>query len=1011
MRCKFAKTQTMSWESEICALIGCSPVRRVLLAIVMLLYITSIASPLSYALEPATLPPVDSILALANTAVREPSRSRAFTVLDITEYRYSDSLHATRSVHRAIQLLDSRGIGALGDSRLTFSRSSERLIRISARTILPSGEAIPVAQSEFRIKEVPVMSSSVSLVQWIYPRLETGAIVEYRAEFELTLDYAYDLSHRLAADDTDPIRHRVIAISCPAKWPIEHWASDRLRFSKSTAGGMDTYRWIGDSLPGSRYVPAEPEWVTVFYARKWADVTEQFWSVYEPHVRSDSIIRQVGTVWAPTPISREAQISTLFDTVSTVVRYEMTPLRGSPQEPRPPKTVLETRYGDCKDKATLLVALLRSKGIDAYPALVSARDTSRFELAWPDAEQFEHMIVYTPENGGQFMDPTCDFCSWKELPKPYQGKPALILGLDGMDSIVFTPVSPDSAGSEQTTVRVDASSFPVTIDIQIRVVGDRALKSRRATETTDPEGTRVLVGARTYHGLWKGSRLVDHELKIGTGVPRSVEYIARYENDSLFAQKREKQIIGHLSDLVFPPKETFGEGGLLSGFASAFGDERSVDMLVIPGPEWQSMESRISWTIDTTWFSAQSDVHVWDDSSLVSTRFRAKVFQETKSGFDSLSQCLRMLRNRAWHQSGGYRRLPDPARMAKLQAAMAESPDDPTFPLAMVEMYLGDDYGGPGCTGEANREKVRELLGHVRRIRPEDEDLLIQLVHLLLDDERPADADSIVREYLSEHSTSVELDWTRVSIAIDLCEYQQAADLLKKSGDASPMDHATRADVLAELGDRQGAESELELLEMLGADEKFILRSRIGNLIALNDFKAASALLAELPDADSAYQDSVEVAIAQKRGDHATVAAMLAEMLRYDPDNARLNNDYAWEQARTTSQLDRALESAQKAVLLESCLPNMRNTLGYVLLKLGRTDEAREEFMLAMKSQKAESRTVNYYCLGECDRLQGDLSSASRYYRLARDGKGNPEFSQLAVEALSSIGETGQKDK
>jgi tetratricopeptide (TPR) repeat protein len=243
---------------------------------------------------------------------------------------------------------------------------------------------------------------------------------------------------------------------------------------------------------------------------------------------------------------------------------------------------------------------------------------------------------------------------------------------------------------------------------------------------------------------------------------------------------------------------------------------------------------------------------------------------------------------------------------------------------------------------------------------------------------------------------------------MDLCEFRLAADLLKQSDDGSPMSHAMRADMLAELGDRQGAESELDLLAMLGADQEFIRRSRLGNLIGLNDFEAAEKMLAELPEESGAYRDSVRVAIAQRRGDHAAVATMLSDMLKDNPDDAQLNNDYAWEQACTNSQLQRALAAAQKAVLLENCLPSYHNTLGFVLLKLNRIDEARREFMLALKSQKAESRTINHFCLGECDRLQGNLSSAAQYYRLARDGKGSPEFSQLAVMALSSIGETGQ---
>jgi transglutaminase-like putative cysteine protease len=41
-------------------------------------------------------------------------------------------------------------------------------------------------------------------------------------------------------------------------------------------------------------------------------------------------------------------------------------------QPRTPASVLETQYGDCKDKATLFVALARRMGVNAFPVLLSS---------------------------------------------------------------------------------------------------------------------------------------------------------------------------------------------------------------------------------------------------------------------------------------------------------------------------------------------------------------------------------------------------------------------------------------------------------------------------------------------------------------------------------------------------------------------------------------------------------------------------------------------------------------
>lgn len=61
--------------------------------------------------------------------------------------------------------------------------------------------------------------------------------------------------------------------------------------------------------------------------------------------------------------------------------------------PRPATEVLRTNYGDCKDKATLLCAMLAATGITAYPVLVSAGEANRVKTEWPAPVQFNHCII------------------------------------------------------------------------------------------------------------------------------------------------------------------------------------------------------------------------------------------------------------------------------------------------------------------------------------------------------------------------------------------------------------------------------------------------------------------------------------------------------------------------------------------------------------------------------------------------------------------------------------------
>lgn len=63
--------------------------------------------------------------------------------------------------------------------------------------------------------------------------------------------------------------------------------------------------------------------------------------------------------------------------------------------PHPPGEVLKSGLGDCKDKTTLLISLLRAAGEPAYPVLVNAVNRAAMIPDWPDLV-FNHVITAIP---------------------------------------------------------------------------------------------------------------------------------------------------------------------------------------------------------------------------------------------------------------------------------------------------------------------------------------------------------------------------------------------------------------------------------------------------------------------------------------------------------------------------------------------------------------------------------------------------------------------------------------
>jgi tetratricopeptide (TPR) repeat protein len=100
--------------------------------------------------------------------------------------------------------------------------------------------------------------------------------------------------------------------------------------------------------------------------------------------------------------------------------------------------VLANQYGDCKDKHTLLAALLGAAGIKAYPALISTSREPDSDV--PSPQQFNHMITALP-HGSDFLwlDATGEVAPFQYLLSPLRDKHALVIWDDKPASLMLTP--------------------------------------------------------------------------------------------------------------------------------------------------------------------------------------------------------------------------------------------------------------------------------------------------------------------------------------------------------------------------------------------------------------------------------------------------------------------------------------------------------------------------------------------------------------------------------------------
>jgi tetratricopeptide (TPR) repeat protein len=106
---------------------------------------------------------------------------------------------------------------------------------------------------------------------------------------------------------------------------------------------------------------------------------------------------------------------------------------------------MKRHYGDCKDKATLLVSMLRAAKIPAYLALLNAGEGQDVDPLLPGMRLFDHAIVFVPAGDGPddtdlWIDATAEFAQVGDIPPPDRGRHALIIR-EGTLQLTTTPLA------------------------------------------------------------------------------------------------------------------------------------------------------------------------------------------------------------------------------------------------------------------------------------------------------------------------------------------------------------------------------------------------------------------------------------------------------------------------------------------------------------------------------------------------------------------------------------------
>jgi len=183
--------------------------------------------------------------------------------------------------------------------------------------------------------------------------------------------------------------------------------------TQAEADGVIDRRWRTFERPGIRFEALAPPWIfqgaMIQFSewRSWAEAAATFTPLYEDSgPLAEEVEAEIARIAAaePTPSGRATAILRF---VQGNVRYLAIAMGEGGYTPRPLADICATRYGDCKDKSKLYVAMARKLGLDACPALVATRDGPALDQWLPTGQAFDHCIVRVRIDGrSHWLDPT-----------------------------------------------------------------------------------------------------------------------------------------------------------------------------------------------------------------------------------------------------------------------------------------------------------------------------------------------------------------------------------------------------------------------------------------------------------------------------------------------------------------------------------------------------------------------------------------------------------------------------
>ncbi len=424
----------------------------------------------------------------------------AFVIEDIkTLYRYEKDGTGKREMVLKVKIQSDAGVKGFGQLVFPYSSTNEKLDIQHVRVVKPDGTVVSASESN-----VQDLSSPVAIEAPVYtdlrqkhitvPGLRPGDTLEYHLVSQVHTPFApnhFWLDHNFVTKQLIVLGES-LEVNVPADSKIKLKTEPGVDAVKKEQDGRLVYSWKRANLvreepdKDDEKKKAEDEQeeetkrpeVQMTTFQSWDEVGQWYAGLQRDRLAPDDKIRVKTEELIKGLTTDKQKVEALYQFVARNFRYVSLSLGQGRYQPHAATDVFVNQYGDCKDKHTLLSAMLSVAGLRAYPALMNS--SRKLDIDIPSPGQFDHVITAIPIGTEMlWADTTSEIAPFRLLAPTLRDKQSLLIPSGGPARLETTPADPPFLFSEVSEIEGQVNDLgKLTGHSRIIVRGDSELLFR-----------------------------------------------------------------------------------------------------------------------------------------------------------------------------------------------------------------------------------------------------------------------------------------------------------------------------------------------------------------------------------------------------------------------------------------------------------------------------------------------------------------------------------------------------